>query len=198
MDEKQTGQTPAQPSKPARSKNALLRYLTILFAVAFLLVLLSYLIQMRNMNTTVAELGRTSSSALSNAERLQTTNQALMEEKSALEDQIDALEDQVDALGTELGAAQDSADAARREGETRAAGLETALGAQQQTYDDTLAAYETLAQAAAAHDRGDLETLRALLASLSGRTEFLGEQGAALYDALTAAAEAGTAENGAE
>ena len=191
-------QKAAQRAKPERSRNALLRYLTILFAFAFLLVLLSYLIQMRNMNTTVSELNKTSSNALSNAEALQATNQSLMEEKAALEDQIDALEDQIDALNDQVESEKAGASEAAETSQSRIEELETALRAQQQTYDDTLAAYESLTKAAAAWDSGDVAALREAVGELSGKTEFLSESGAALYEALSDAATASTAETGAQ
>lgn len=199
-DQKQPAaeQAPEQKAKPERSRNALLRYLTILFAFAFLLVLLSYLIQMRNMNTTVSELNKTSSNALSNAEALQATNQSLMEEKAALEDQIDALEDQIDALNDQVESEKAGASEAAETSQSRIEELETALRAQQQTYDDTLAAYESLTKAAAAWDSGDVAALREAVGELNGKTEFLSESGAALYEALSDAATASTAETGAQ
>lgn len=193
----ETPQTPEAPKKPARSKSALTRYLTVLFAVAFLLVLLSYFIEMRNMNTNMSELKRTSSNWQSNVALLQTTNQALSEEKSALEDQIDALEEQVDALETELSSTQDAADTAEKTYTERVDALEAELTAQEKTLADTTAAYEALSAASAARERGDLEALRAALAEISDDSLF-SDAGAALYASLTAAAEASTAENGAE
>ena len=51
-----------------KRKAALLRYMAILFAMAFLLVAASLIMQMHNSQTTISELNATSSSALSNAE----------------------------------------------------------------------------------------------------------------------------------
>ena len=67
-----------------QKRTALLRYMTILFAVAFLLVLLSYLIQVFNSQSTITQLNATSASALQNAERLQDTNRELTEENQRL------------------------------------------------------------------------------------------------------------------
>lgn len=201
MEEKEPNQTAPDGEKPARSKNALLRYLTILFAVAFALVLLSYLIQMRNMNTTVSELNKTSSSALSNAERLQDTNQALMAENDALGEQVDALESQVDALQDQLDAATAEAGDAKAAGaqsEARAAELEEALSAQRETYERTLAAYELLARASAACGAGDLAALRESMAALEGQTGFLSAEGVRQYQALVEFMNAPAAESGAE
>ena len=52
------------PLSEAR-KTALLRYMAVLFAVAFLLVLLSLILQAHSSKATISELTQTSSSALS-------------------------------------------------------------------------------------------------------------------------------------
>ncbi len=78
---------PAQVSSEKRT--ALLRYLAILFAVAFLLVLLSYLIQAFHSQSTIDKLNVTSASALQNAERLQELNQELTQANSLLNAELD-------------------------------------------------------------------------------------------------------------
>ncbi len=72
-----------------QKRTALLRYMAVLFAVAFALVLLSYLIQVRNSQTTITQLNATSASALQNAERLQDTNRELTEENKRLNQELD-------------------------------------------------------------------------------------------------------------
>ena len=47
---------PHRAGLPDQKKNALLRYMAILFGVAFLLVLLSFLIQMRDSRETISDL----------------------------------------------------------------------------------------------------------------------------------------------
>ena len=78
-----------------KKKTALLRYLTVLFAVAFLLVLVSMLAQMRNSQTTISQLTQTSTSATENIQQLQENNRnleaALEAEKTANQDLLDAL-----------------------------------------------------------------------------------------------------------
>ena len=60
-----------------KSRNALLRYMTILFAVAFLVVTVSLVISMRASQNTITALNQTSASALQNAEQLQDSNRDL-------------------------------------------------------------------------------------------------------------------------
>lgn len=78
-----------------KKKTALLRYLAVLFAVAFLLVLVSLLAQMRNSQTTISQLTQTSTSATENIQQLQENNRnleaALEAEKTANQDLLDAL-----------------------------------------------------------------------------------------------------------
>ena len=61
------------PLSEAR-KTALLRYMAVLFAVAFLLVLLSLILQAHSSKATISELTQTSSSALSNVEPVSYTH----------------------------------------------------------------------------------------------------------------------------
>ena len=80
MDENKNPQTqpePAQdPGKPLSEKRkaALLRYMTILFSAAFVLVLISLILQMHSSKAKISELNAASTSALSNAEALQAEN----------------------------------------------------------------------------------------------------------------------------
>lgn len=78
------------PPVSDHKRTALLRYMTILFAVAFALVLLSYLIQVFSSRDTISQLNATSASALQNAERLQDTNRELTEENERLSDELDS------------------------------------------------------------------------------------------------------------
>ena len=91
MDENKNPQTQPDaaqdPGKPLSEKRkaALLRYMTILFSAAFVLVLISLILQMHSSEAKISELNAASTSALSNAEALQNENRALQDEKIALE-----------------------------------------------------------------------------------------------------------------
>lgn len=120
-----------------KQKTALLRYLAILFALAFLFVLLSMLIQSHNSRTALSELSNTSSAALSNAmanaEALQEQNRELQDETAALRGQLEQIEklmderdDQIAQLQQELEDQEDAAtdadrDAAQQEQQLREA-----------------------------------------------------------------------------
>ena len=83
-------QTPEPPPEKTPMeegrKNALLRYIAVLFAVAFLFVLLSLMMQMRDSRATISELNAASASALKNAEKLQTDNEELRTENADLKE----------------------------------------------------------------------------------------------------------------
>ena len=92
MDENKDVQQAEQQNAPDKQpaplsearKTALLRYMAVLFAVAFLLVLLSLILQAHSSKATISELTQTSSSALSNVEQLQAQNRDLQDEKQTL------------------------------------------------------------------------------------------------------------------
>ena len=81
-----------------KKRTALLRYMAVLFGVAFLLVLLSFLIQIRDSRETISDLNKSNASALQNAVQLQEQNQALTTAKEELTLQLeDTKEDLEDA-----------------------------------------------------------------------------------------------------
>ena len=108
MNENEKNQN-VQPEKTVldeRKKNALLRYVAIMFAVAFVFVLLSMFGQMRDSKSAISELNQSSSSALQKAEALQEHNQELEKENAYLTGRIEELEDQLEKLEQELTAAE--------------------------------------------------------------------------------------------
>lgn len=86
-EEKKDMPQSAAPLSEAR-KAALLRYMAILFAVAFLLVLLSLILQTHSSKSTISELSAASMSALDNAVKLQEENRALQDETQSLRDEL--------------------------------------------------------------------------------------------------------------
>lgn len=165
-----------------KKKNALVRYMAILFGVAFLLVLLSFLIQLRDSRETISDLSQANSSALQNAGKLQEDNQRLAQDNEALLKQIEELE--VQLRETEEEAAQ--AEKARRDALSELSGV-------QKTLADQTRAGDGLFEAAEAWMNGERRSCEARLRKLD-RTE-LDEAGQALYDRLQTALAADTAEN---
>lgn len=156
-------ETPAKGLNP-KKKQALLTYMTILFVVAFLLVLLSFFIQLRDSRATISELNESSMNALKNAQVLQAANEQLTEENEKLNDQLSTYEEENEQLTEELEQSQ-------------------------QTADQTAQAYELLLQAQAALEADDMTALDAALAQIEadGLEAGLSEQGQALLASLRAA-----------
>mgnify|MGYP000559070395 FL=1 len=66
-----------EPPAPNRNK-ALMTYIAILFGVAFVLVLFSFLMQQKDSRQTISELNQNANNALSRAEQLQDGRWRLM------------------------------------------------------------------------------------------------------------------------
>ena len=84
-----------KPTSPNRNR-ALMTYIAFLFGVAFVLVLLSFLIQQKDSRQTISELNQNANSALSRAEQLQDNNRELLEANQALQDQVVQLQADLD------------------------------------------------------------------------------------------------------
>lgn len=165
-------------------RNALLRYMAILFGVAFLLVLLSFLIQMRDSQDTISDLHKSNASALENAgvlqaenERLTAANRELNEENEALAAQIARLE--ADARTADEAAAEAAAQLqdleSQMEQERTAAGEDLAA---------TRAAYDLLVAAQSAFAAQDRNALSSALDALAPQLALLSPAAQSQYDRL--------------
>lgn len=147
-------------------KTALLRYMAILFAVAFLLVLASLILQKSSSQEQIGALSESNASALTKAEQLQTQNRALQDEAAQLQtalddaqaqlteqaDELEALREEYDALEREADAVQDAYAALitalqckTHEGNvTYSKAMDTVARNKKYLSDDALAAYEAL------------------------------------------------------
>lgn len=158
---------PADPAKDREpisdeKRTALLRYMAILFGVAFLLVLLTFLIQLRDSKQTISELNKSNASALQNAGKLQDENQALSAANATLEVQVEDLEAQVEDL-----------EESKERLEKTQSQLEQELEDANQKVTDTQTAYVLLAQAKIAAAEEDSETLSTVLEQLNPLVELL-------------------------
>ncbi len=157
MNEENKNSQPEKSGLDETRKSALLRYVAILFAVAFVLVLVSMLGQMRDSKSTISELSQSSTSAIQKAEQLQDENQELRQENVELVQDKKFLQQQVLQLTEESEALQEEAEAAAEQQEKL-----------QEAYEALLAALET----------GETENLEQYL-------NILGENGLKAYEALT-------------
>lgn len=150
-------------------KNALLRYIAILFAVAFLFVLLSLVMQMRDSRATISELNAASASALKNAETLQDDNRQLQEENAALKEEVESLQDQLeDAEASSDEAWEQKVAEAKQEGQSI-----------REAYENLL----TLMREGTAGQEGNVAISKAL-ESLELLQDYLGTQGQKEYQSL--------------
>lgn len=180
MDEenKNQNQEHAQPPAPLSDarKAALLRYMAILFAVAFLLVLLSLILQTHSSKSTISELSAASTSALDNAVKLQEENRALQEEQQ-LQDQLDELQKKLDeetALNEQLlAASQDEEKDAKQE-----------LRDKEQELEHTRMAYEALLTAMNCDTREGNVTFSRAMETVARYADCLSEEALAEYEKL--------------
>lgn len=116
-----TAQQPAPPEDKRQQplsdakKNALLRYMTVLFAVAFLLVLASLILQKNSSQEQIGALNESNASAITRAEQLQTQNRDLQDEVASLKQELEDAQAQITGQSDELDALRDEYDALERE-----------------------------------------------------------------------------------
>lgn len=184
LEEQPEQEAPAAPEseekpKPVLSdkrKRALINYMAILFAVAFLLVALSLAIQRRDSQAQISTLGATANSALEKADQLQETNrllQAQLDEAAAAQKSLESELAQTQAQLRTTTEAQESLSASNQEL------LQEKLSAEHQAN-----AYRLLVQALSARDSEDLKGLQEALAALEQESQYLDETDLATYQAL--------------
>ena len=169
-------QQPPAPLSDAR-KAALLRYMAILFAVAFLLVLLSLILQTHSSKSTISELSAASTSALDNAVKLQEQNRTLQEEKLELENQLEETQKKLDeetALNEQLlQASQDEESADQKELREKALEL-----------DHTRQAYDALLTALSCNTHEGNVTFSRAMETVERYKDCLSEDALAEYEKL--------------
>ena len=169
MNEETPNLEPEKSGLDDKKRNALLRYVAILFAVAFLLVLFSMLMEQRNSNAAMDQLNQSSASALQKAELLQDTNRQLEKDKSYLEGRLEEQEKDLEDLQAQL-------EESKSEQERLEEQLETQLEAAGQEEISIHRAYELLLQAQAGSGSA--------LKELEQYKAYLGEYALKLYENL--------------
>ena len=117
QEKQETAETPPDVSgEKARKKSKMTEtysvpmYVTVMFAVFIVLILLSYFISQRNSNQTISSMStehsKVQAQALENIEELQETNLALTEKVGEYEERISQLEKEMEDLQGELESAQ--------------------------------------------------------------------------------------------
>lgn len=180
MNEEEKNTQPEKAGLDDRKKTAILRYVAIMFAIAFLLVLFSLIMQARDTKSTISQLNQTSASALEKVKQLQENYQVLQEEKSALEKTAAELEAQVEELSKRPDVdvdILDTVDALRQElKEAETASLKT-----REAYDALLTALETRTPGS---QEGNVAFSKAM-DEVNDLVDYLGEKGLEVYESLT-------------
>ncbi|MBQ1678393.1 MAG: hypothetical protein II062_02530 [Oscillospiraceae bacterium] len=187
--EKKAENKPEQLSP--RRRSALVTYLAILFAVAFLFVALMMVFEAKRLKTMNQELQdssqKTSASLTNNINALQAENQLLSKQNEDLNTRIGTLESeaaQKDGRIEELQSKQegDAAELARLEQELSV--LEEEKEAAEQRTQDAIRVSELLHKALAADEKGKLERLQELLAEIEPLEDLLSETEREIYEEL--------------
>lgn len=165
-----------ETTPPPNRNRALMTYIAFLFGVAFILVLLSFLIQQKDSQQTISELNQNANSALSRAEQLQDNNRQLMETNQALQTQVEQLQ-----------ADQEEADRNHQELEEACALLQEdyqALLERSAEQTQQVKAYELLLTAERALDEENTEGFLTAMKDLKPLAERLDAKGKTLYQEL--------------
>ena len=163
-----------------KKKRAMLEYMAIMFAAAFLLVAVSLLIKVIDMK---GEMEAANTGARENIALLQKDLDAARAESAELQAQLDEANAASSEAADKLSDAETRLSEAEKARETLEKTLESA-----QKENDTLSrraqANELLVSAQAALEQGDYAALRSHLEALGAYADALKDDGAALYETL--------------
>lgn len=163
-----------------KKKRAMLEYMAIMFAAAFLLVAISLLIKVIDMK---GEMEAANTGARENIALLQKDLDAARAESAELQTKLDEANAASSEAADKLSEAETRLSEAEKTRETLEKTLESA-----QKENDTLSrrvqANELLVSAQAALEQGDYAALRSHLEALGAYADALKDDGAALYEIL--------------
>ena len=163
-----------------KKKRAMLEYMAIMFAAAFLLVAISLLIKVIDMK---GEMEAANTGARENIALLQKDLDAARAESAELQTKLDEANTASSEAADKLSDAETRLSEAEKARETLEKTLESA-----QKENDTLSrraqANELLVSAQAALEQGDYAALRSHLEALGAYADALTDDGAALYETL--------------
>lgn len=163
-----------------KKKRAMLEYMAVMFAAAFLLVAISLLIKVIDMK---GEMEAANTGARENIALLQKDLDAARAESAELQTKLDEANTASSEAADKLSDAETRLSEAEKARETLEKTLESA-----QKENDTLSrraqANELLVSAQAALEQGDYAALRSHLEALGAYADALKDDGAALYETL--------------
>ena len=173
-------ETTTEQPLTTKKKRAMLEYMAIMFAAAFLLVAISLLIKVIDMK---GEMEAANTGARENIALLQKDLDAARAESAELQTKLDEANAASSEAADKLSEAETRLSEAEKARETLEKALESA-----QKENDTLSrraqANELLVSAQAALEQGDYAALRSHLEALGAYADALKDDGAALYEIL--------------
>lgn len=176
----ETAKTTTEQPLTTKKKRAMLEYMAIMFAAAFLLVAISLLIKVIDMK---GEMEAANTGARENIALLQKDLDAARAESAELQTKLDEANAASSEAADKLSDAETRLSEAEKARETLEKTLESA-----QKENDTLSrraqANELLVSAQAALEQGDYAALRSHLEALEAYADALKDDGAALYETL--------------
>lgn len=177
--EQNTEQKPEEPLTP-KKKRAMLEYMGIMFAVAFLFVAISLFIKMMDMR---GEMEAANTGARENIARLQQDLDTAKEENEALQQSLEAVQSEVSEAKAQI----DEANANAAQAEKARDQLQEALDAVNEKMDVLTrenAAADLLLSAQAALEQGDETAFVQHMEALAPYADALSEAGSRLYQEL--------------
>ncbi len=187
----EAAQAPVQETLSPRRRTALVTYLAILFAVAFLFVALMMVAETKRLKTMNEELQdnsqKTSASLTNNINALQEENRRLSDRNEELNGENELLRQQILQAEEEKTALQEQLEALngeklRLEGEKTA--LEEETEALRKQAQNAVEVSELLHRAMAADEEGNYDGLRELLDQIEEMKEFLSPTEQEIYEEL--------------
>ncbi len=189
MDEKEQRNVEQQLSP--RRRTALVTYLSILFAAAFLFVAVMMVVETKRLKTMNQELQHDSqknaATLTNNINALQEENQKLSKQNTELTVQIENLRVEASTQNGVLEQLREQLDAAVAEQEQLRGEVETLrkeTETEKQKAQDAVRVSELLHQAMAADEDGDLEGLKELLSQIEPLEELLSDTEREIYEEL--------------
>lgn len=181
----------SEPQLSPRRRSALVTYLAILFAIAFLFVAVMMVAETKRLKTMNQELQNDSqknaASLTSNINALQEENKTLSERNKVLSSQIEELNTTVLNAEAEKAALQGKVDQLTEEAAAKDAereSMEAEILELSRKAEDAVKVSELLHQALAADEDGDLDQVRELLDQIEPLKELLSETEQELYEEL--------------
>lgn len=181
----------SEPQLSPRRRSALVTYLAILFAIAFLFVAVMMVAETKRLKTMNQELQNDSqknaASLTSNINALQEENKTLSERNKVLSSQIEELNTTVLNAEAEKAALQGKVDQLTEEAAAKDAereSMEAEILELSKKAEDAVKVSELLHQALAADEDGDLDQVRELLDQIEPLKELLSETEQELYKEL--------------